>query len=138
MTEAVVTKPEEAVAQSEAHINDFLFRGGADTEAEDVEVGEKLGVGELVKAAWADAKETERAWLEQAAKPKAEAFFKNPEAQPRIDEPEKVAETKRTIELIRTPDGEYVAQTVEETPSVAAKPKWKSWRRDGGVRHQSF
>jgi hypothetical protein len=56
MTEAVVTKPEEAITQSEAHINDFFFRGGADTEAEDVEVGEKLGVGELIKAAWANAK----------------------------------------------------------------------------------
>jgi hypothetical protein len=48
MIEAVVTKPEEAIAQSEAHINDFLFRGGVDTEAEDVEVGEKFGVGELI------------------------------------------------------------------------------------------
>jgi hypothetical protein len=59
MIEAVVTKPEEAIAQSEAHINDFLFRGGVDTEAEDVEVGEKFGVGELIKAAWVNAKEIE-------------------------------------------------------------------------------
>ena len=49
-------------------MDDSLFRGGADTEAEDVEVGQKLGVGELIKAAWANAKATESAWLEQAAK----------------------------------------------------------------------
>jgi hypothetical protein len=65
MTEAVAKGPEEAIAQSEAHINDYLFRGGADTEAEDVGVGEKFGVGELIKAAWANAKATERAWLER-------------------------------------------------------------------------
>jgi hypothetical protein len=68
MTEALATGPEEAVAQSEAHINDYLFRGGADTEGEDVGVGEKFGVGELIKAAWANAKAMERAWLEQAVK----------------------------------------------------------------------
>lgn len=68
MIEAVVTGPEEAVAQSEAHIDDYLFRGGADKETDDVEIGEKFGVGELIKAAWADAKAMERAWLEQAVK----------------------------------------------------------------------
>jgi hypothetical protein len=30
MTEAVPKGPEEAVVESEAHINDYLFRGGAD------------------------------------------------------------------------------------------------------------
>ena len=71
MTEAVA-KREEAIAQSEANINDYLFRGGPDTEAEDVRAGEKFGVGELIKAAWADAKEMEKSWEEQAAKPKPE------------------------------------------------------------------
>src|SRR6516225_5961501 len=74
MTEALAKGPEEAIAQSEAHINDFLFRGGADTEAEDVETGEKFRVGELIKAAWANAKEIEEAWVDHAAKspPRAE------------------------------------------------------------------
>jgi hypothetical protein len=64
MTEALANGPEEAIARSEAHINDYLFRDGADTAAEDVEVGEKFGVGELIKAAWANAKATEKARLE--------------------------------------------------------------------------
>src|SRR5262245_4703240 len=49
MTEALAKGPEEAIAQSEAHINDFLFRGGADTEAEDVAVGQKFGVEGLIR-----------------------------------------------------------------------------------------
>src|SRR5262245_24116773 len=72
MTEALAKGPEEAIAQSEAHINDYLFRGAPDTEADDVEVGNKFGVAELIKAAWGNAKAIEDAWLEQAAKPKPE------------------------------------------------------------------
>jgi putative DNA primase/helicase len=84
MTEALAKGPEEAIAQSESHINDYLFRGAPDTEAEDVEVGNKFGVGELIKAAWDDAKAIEDAWLEQAAEPNPEdrpsSFL--PETQP--------------------------------------------------------
>jgi putative DNA primase/helicase len=72
MTEALAKGPEEAIAQSEAHINAYLFRGAPDTEAEDVEVGNKFGVGELIKAAWGNAKAIEDAWLEQAAKTEPE------------------------------------------------------------------
>src|SRR5262245_22597379 len=70
MTEALAKGPEEAIAQSEAHIDNYLFRGAPDTEAEDVEIGNKFGVGELIKAAWGDAKAIEDAWVEQPAKPK--------------------------------------------------------------------
>jgi hypothetical protein len=87
MTEAVAKGPGEAIAQSEAHINDFLLRGGADTEAEDVEVGEKSGVAELIRAAWANAKETEKAWLEQAANSR-------PAEEPKPERPKEVVKPK--------------------------------------------
>src|SRR5262245_16340863 len=88
MTEALAKEAEEAIAKSEAHINDFLFRGGADTEAEDVAVGEKFGVGGLIKDAWANAKETEKAWLEQVAK--SRPIFSSPAMQPPVDNREPV------------------------------------------------
>ena len=95
MIEVAAKGPEEAITQSEAHINDFLFRGGTDTEAEDVGVGKKFGVGELVEAAWANAKANveaaERAWLDHAS-----SFL--PEIQLLADKTEvaakEVAETK--------------------------------------------
>ena len=55
-------------ARSEAHINDYLFRGGPDTEKEDIELGEKFGVGEVVKSVWANAKQTEKEMLGNAAR----------------------------------------------------------------------
>jgi hypothetical protein len=61
-------KAAEIVAQSEAHIDDYLFQGGPDTEKEDIGLGEKLGVGDVVRAAWANAKEIEEAWVDYAAK----------------------------------------------------------------------
>jgi hypothetical protein len=80
---------EEAVAQSEAHINDYLFSGGPDTEMEDVEIAEKFGVANLVKAAWADAKEMLEAWEEHAKRSvdvnEAEAFSFLSQTQPTID-----------------------------------------------------
>jgi hypothetical protein len=85
MTEALAKGPEEAIAQSEAHIDDYLFRGGADTEAEDAEVGEKFGVGGLIKDAWANAKETEKAWLEQATKSRPIFSSFLPAMQPPVD-----------------------------------------------------
>jgi hypothetical protein len=143
MTEAVAKGPEEAIAQSEAHINDYLFRGGADTEAEDVGVGEKFGVGELIKAAWANAKATERAWLEQAeSRPAKESKPSSflPRAQPQVERPKEVVGTKPfprrnlgqptaskpsggVLRLIRRPDGEWVAVREVEKAAPELEPE---------------
>src|SRR5215831_5568931 len=99
MTHAAL-KPDEIVAHSEAHIDDYLFRGGSDTEKEDIELGEKFGVGEVVRAAWANAKEIEEAWVDHAAKspPSAEGERESssflPGIQPTVDKPIEVAEPK--------------------------------------------
>ena len=83
-----VRGPEEAVARSEAHINDYLFRGGPNTEMEDVEIAVKFGVADLVKAAWADAKEMQEAWEEHAKRSvdvnEAEPFSFLSQTQPMI------------------------------------------------------
>jgi hypothetical protein len=88
MTEALANGPEVAIARSEAHINDYLFRGGADTEMEDVEIAEKFGVADLVKAAWADAKEMQEAWEEHAKRSvdvnEAEPLYFLSETQPTL------------------------------------------------------
>src|SRR6516164_10828590 len=101
MTHAAL-KPEEIVAQSEAHIDDYLFRGGPDTEKEDIELGEKFGVGDVVRAAWANAKEIEEAWGDHAAKsppsveePKPSSYL--PEVQPTVDKSVKVVEPRRGL-----------------------------------------
>ena len=39
---------DEVIAGSAAHINEYLFEGGPDMEKEDIELGEKFGVGEVV------------------------------------------------------------------------------------------
>jgi hypothetical protein len=151
MTEAVAKGPEEAIAQSEAHINDFLFRGGADTEAEDVEVGEKLGVGELIKAAWANAKEMEMAWLEQAAKATPAVEEHRPSSflsgvQLPAEQPKEVVEPKPfprrnlgldakpgsnragpLVRLIRRPDGECRCMSSEHFGQLA----WQFKRMSG-------
>jgi hypothetical protein len=109
MTEALAKGPEEAIARSGAHINDFLFRGGADTEAEDVEVGEKFGVGGLIKDAWANAKETEKAWL--AMQPPVDNREPLPKSAPvplaAQDKLVTVAETGPLRRLVRRADGTW-------------------------------
>ena len=101
MTHAAL-KPEEIVAQSEAHIDDYLFRGGPDTEKEDIKLGEKFGVGEVVRAAWANAKEIEEAWVDRATESppsveeaKPSSFL--PAVQPTVDKTVEVVKPRRDL-----------------------------------------
>jgi hypothetical protein len=143
MTEALATGPEEAVAQSEAHINDYLFRGGADTEGEDVGVGEKFGVGELIKAAWANAKAMERAWLEQAVKSspvveerKPSSFLPGPQLP--VEQSKEVREPKPFLRrnlgqaAPKPKPSPTPAQPDEEEPKKAAAAKQKAIERRYG------
>jgi len=117
-----VLKPEEIVAQSEAHIDAYLFRGGPDTEKEDIELGEKFGVGEVVKAAWANAKKIEETWSEQAAKsppsveePKPSSFL--PEVQPTVDGNHRQAPDERS-----TPAWTRAFKVAAPTPTTKPHP----------------
>src|SRR6516162_1101336 len=127
MTHAAL-KPEEIVAQSEAHIDDYLFRGGPDTEKEDIKLGEKFGVGEVVRAAWANAKEIEGAWVDRAtASPpsveesKSSSFL--PGVQPKVDKSVEVVEPRRG--LTQAPDGKSRPAWRREFKAAApaTKPK---------------
>jgi hypothetical protein len=91
-------KPEQIVARSEAHIDEYLFRGGPDTEAEDIELGEKFGVAEAVRSAWANAKaaqaEMQSGWLQhpRVVEEKSKNFL--PGAQPPVADAVKVPKPK--------------------------------------------
>ena len=127
MTHAAL-KPEEIVAQSEAHIDDYLFRGGPDTEKADIELGEKFGVSEVVKAAWANAKEIEGAWVDHAAesppsveKSKPSSFL--PGVQPTVDKPVEVVEPRRDLAQARDEKGfKAAAPTTKPKPQEPAPP----------------
>jgi len=105
MTHAAL-KPEEIVAQSEAHIDDYLFRGGPDTEKEDIELGEKFGVGEVVRAAWANAKEIEEAWVDHAT-----------ESPPSVEERKSSSFLPGVQPLVEKPVGEKPMEVVGPKPS---------------------
>jgi hypothetical protein len=121
MTEALAKEPEEAIAHSEAHIKDYLFRGGADTEAADVGVGEKFGVGDVIKAAWANAKATEKAWLEHDVVEEERPSSLLPEVQL----------TAAKQEEVKPNLGQQTRPIEVDKPRIGQQPEAKpSWRRD--------
>src|SRR6516165_7815968 len=121
-------KTEQIVAQSEAHIDEYLFRGGPDTEAEDIELGEKFGVAEAVRSAWANAKaaqkEMQSGWLQHprvVEKEKAKNFL--PEAQPQV-----AGAAKEVVEPEPVPKqnlGQATAKPSIRRPLGATTPKPK-------------
>jgi hypothetical protein len=121
MTEALAKEPEEAIAHSEAHIKDYLFRGGADTEAADVGVGEKFGVGDVIKAAWANAKATEKAWLEHDVVEEERPSSLLPGVQL----------TAAKQEEVKPNLGQQTRPIEVDKPRIGQQPEAKpSWRRD--------
>jgi hypothetical protein len=103
---------EKAKAKSAANIRQYLFASGPDTEPEDIEAGERLGVGETVRAAWAKAKaeekEMQEAWL--AHTEEKPSSFILPKVQP-IRVESKVEVVKQIVEWRQTGKGwEYLLE----------------------------
>src|SRR5262249_6806622 len=85
---------DEVITRSAAQINEYLFGGGPDTEKEDIELGEKFGVGEVVRASWARAKTEEKemlgAWsgqhpIVEREKPKNFLVEAQPQVEKKVD-----------------------------------------------------
>jgi hypothetical protein len=128
INDAVGIKHERIVAE---HITDYLFDGGPDTEQEDTETAVRLGVGEAVRASWANAKETMKARkgvpqsvresVERIKAEEASASLKKPEAQPSVEEPKiETVKPKPAVESFKGRFLRILAKEEKEEEKVVA------------------
>ena len=110
----------EAIGLIGEHVKGYL-EGGPDLEAEDIELGQKLGVDlEVIRLRWKVVRK----------KREAAASLKNSATQPSIEESKKTTEEpkpdepKPKMELVayKLPNGEYKTEWVEVKPKVKPKP----------------
>ena len=111
-------------------IDDYLFRGGPDTEKEDIQLAEKFGVGEVVRAAWANAKEIEEAWVDHAAQSPPGAEERKPSSFLPVVQPPVEAVVEKPIEVVEpkpSPNpnlGQAKPKPVETGGSVSTEGRW--------------